>query len=215
MDKRIVSFVGVAVLAVSAVASGQVTGGLKVGLNDAGMSQTPEPTDGSVTLSNRQVLLAGGFFEVPLARHIAIQPEVLFVMKGRRVSINQAGLTADSTAKFTSLDVPVLVRVDVPTRGAITPYLYAGPNIGFVLTAKAVTTLSGSVTTPGTSQETDVKDTLKSTEVGVAVGGGVRLGRLLAELRYTRGLTNILADPGSSGVKVTNHALAVIGGVRF
>jgi len=208
MNTGIVCLACVAVLAGSAVASAQVTGGVKVGLNAANMSVSQAGISNSP--GNREALVAGGFLEIPVVRRVAIQPEALFTMKGSESSFNVPGVSGSSVVKLTSLDVPVLLRVDVLTHGTVIPYAYAGPNIGFLLSAKSHATVSGTV------HDEDIKGDLKNTEFGIAVGGGVRFGRLLAEVRYTHGLTNVLTDTASGGgVKITNHAIAVIGGARF
>ncbi len=205
MNKRIAAFACTAVLAGASAVSAQVGGGVKVGVNVANVSIR----EGGTTASqgNREALLAGVFLHIPIVRHVAVQPEVLFDMKGATAP---AGFPSQGVVRFTSLDFPVLLRVDVPSGGAIVPYGYAGPAVEFLLRAKAESTLSGTV------REENVKGDMKSAEFSIVAGGGVRFGRFLAEARYTRGLTNVLTDLASRGsAKLTNHAIALIGGMRF
>jgi len=208
MNSRVVCLACVAMLACGATASAQVVVGAKGGLNIAGMSLGGDASN--LNLSHREVWMAGGFVEIPVARRVAIQPEALYTMKGAEYSApSPGGAIGVATLELSYLDVPVLLRVDVPTAGTVVPYIYAGPNVGFRLSAKAASTIGSA------HQEEDIKSTTTSTEVGIAFGGGVRFGRVVAELRYTQGLTNVVADAASSSATAKNHGFQVIAGVRF
>ncbi len=195
-----------AVLAVASAASGQVTGGIKAGLNVA--NQTVSQLGVTTSAGNREAAIAGGFLDIPLARHVALQPEALVDMKGAESSFSISGVSRSSVLRLTSLDIPVLLRIDVVTSGRVIPYAYAGPTIAFLLSATTHSVVNGTV------HDEDVSD-LKTTELGATVGGGVRFRSVIAELRFTRGLTNAFAGQLSSSVTITNRTIAVIGGVRF
>ncbi len=204
MKKRIVCATCLSVLVLAGTASAQVTGGLKGGLNLANMSFSH--SDLSVSPGNRTAWMAGAFVEFPLAKNLALQPEAIVSTKGATLS---PGGSASVSINLTYVDVPVLLRLDVPTNGRTVPFVYAGPNVGFLLRAKAVATFGGS------KSEEDMKKDMKSTEFGVALGGGVRFGSFLVEARYLQGLTNVARlDSGETG-KATTRVFKVIAGVRF
>ncbi len=210
MNRSIVALVTAVLLGVSVVASAQVTGGVKAGVNIANM--TFEQAGNTLTPSSRTVFTGGAFAEFGVLPHVSIQPEALFTMKGAEYSLSGLPSMPVGTAKMkcTYLDVPVLVKVDVPTTGAFVPYLYAGPNFGFLLSAKVSSDMSGSLL------EEDVKKDMKSTDVGIAFGGGVRFGKLLAEVRYVRGLTNVLkAGDLVAPPTFRNHGIQLMAGIRF
>ncbi len=204
MNKRGVLVVCLALLGWSAVASAQVTGGVKGGLNFANM--TFSGGTGTSSSGTREAWMAGGFVAIPIAKHVTIQPEGLISLKGSETT--EIGGTA--TVKFTYFDVPVLVRFDIPTSRRVVPYLYGGPNLGFLLSAKVA------AVTPSGTHEEDVKGDMRSTELGIAAGGGLQFGRVLVEARYVQGLTNVLTDAAAaSGTTLRNRVIKVIGGVRF
>lgn len=211
MKKWIVCFTCGALLAGAGVASAQVTGGVKGGVNFANMSFSGGGGGGG-SPGNRTAWMAGGFVEIPIAKHLVIQPEALFTMKGTEYSGDFAGTggTGVATTKLNYFDMPVLLRVDVPTTGTVAPFVYAGPNFGFLLSAKATATAAG------TQQEEDIKSDLKSTDVGIAFGGGLRFGKVMAEVRYIYGLTNVIgATASAGGATAKNRVIKVIAGVRF
>ena len=82
--------------------------------------------------------------------------------------------------------------------------LEAGPQIGFLMSAKA----------KADSESIDVKDAFESTDFGINVGAGydvtenINLG-----LRYTIGVSNILKDSGDFKAGNSNIAFAV--GYKF
>jgi hypothetical protein len=204
MKKQVACAACVSIVTLAGMASAQVRGGVKGGLNLATMSFSGSNV--SLTPDSRAAWMAGVFVEVPVARHVAFQPEAVVSTKG--ASISPGGSSALSI-DLTYLDVPLLLRVEVPTRGKVVPYVYAGPNVGILLRARTVATIAG------TKVDEDMKDELKDTEFGVALGAGVRFGMMLIEARYVQGLTNVVKlDEGESG-KATNRVLKIIAGVRF
>lgn len=210
MKKKIVCLAIGIVFACAAVCSAQVTGGVKGGINFANMSLN----GGGLTVSpgNRTAWTVGAFVDVPVAKQLAFQPEVLYARKGAATSLDLTdigGTSATATIKLDYIDVPLLFRVDVPTRGTVVPYAYAGPNVGFLLSAKAVATASG-----GAPQEQDIKSDTRSTDFGIAFGGGVRFGRMLLDARYVMGLQNIVDSP-TANESAKNHVFKILFGVRF
>jgi hypothetical protein len=82
----------------------------------------------------------------------------------------------------------------------------AGPAFGFNTSAKV----------DGDAGEVDVDDDVKGTEVSLVFGGGYAFGRLLAEARWTEGLTSL--NEQNEFVleqEVRNRTFTFLVGVRF
>jgi hypothetical protein len=186
------------VSAVAAPTSAQgVQAGIKLGANLA--SATVDSGE-EENLENKAGLAAGGFVRVG-SRAFAVQPEVLFSMKG--------GQDPEGGDEFTLalnyVEIPVLLRLGLPA-GAVAPFLVVGPAIGLRLSAKA---------DPG---GVDVKDDFKSTDVGIAIGGGIELGRLSLEARLTQSLNDIVTEQGHAEIvegQVKNRVISFLLGITF
>ncbi len=206
MSKRVVPFVCVLVLAVSSLAVAQttMTGGVKAGIDFANVSISANGTN--ISPSSRTGLAAGVFFDLEVAPNIAIQPEALVIMKGASAGADIIGFGSTATLKLNYLEIPVLVKYRFNSEYVATPYVFGGPALGILLQAKES---SGGV-------DVDVKSDMNSTDLGLAIGGGVEYRIFLAEIRYTIGLRDIIANNTSaSGFTVKNRALMLMGGVRF
>jgi outer membrane immunogenic protein len=132
-----------------------------------------------------------------LGTKIGFQPEVHYSQKGTRV--NEDGI--NGTIALSYIDVPLYLRFDVPTSGAVKPYLLAGPQVAI----RSGCTISGS----GVSIECDEVsdfigsegDGFKRFDYGLSFGGGIdfpvsgRIATLTA--RYGYGLGDI-ADASSA-----------------
>lgn len=114
----------------------------------------------------------GGFAEIKIAKKIAFQPEFLFSTQGTTIE----GYNGDSNAavKLNYLNIPVLAKYYITDAFA----LEAGPQIGFLLTAK--------------SRGEDITDLFKSTDYGLNLGCGYDFTEDFSiGVRYTIGLTDI------------------------
>jgi hypothetical protein len=129
------------------------------------------------------------------------------------------------------LEVPVLARFTFGHR--LRFFLNAGPYVGILLRAKAVTKGSSAIymdeagtmpiiIPPDTNPlivdlgaETNVKDSLKSTNIGLYGGGGVRYslgpGDLILEAHFQLGLTTIQRDIETSGKSQTGAVVVSLG----
>jgi len=123
------------------------------------------------------------------------------------------------------VEVPVQVRATFGTKWRF--FLNAGPYVGILVRAKAVTSGSSDIyldeggtqpVTPGPvpfDAETDVKDSLKSTNIGLTGGGGVmhRLGPgdLILEAHFQLGLSTIQKDVVTSGNNQTGAVVVSLG----
>ena len=189
------------VLLGGAPASAQgVSWGVKGGVNFATLSVDEEPKP---EFQYRIGLIAGGFVTWPLGSHLDVQPEALFSQQG--TTLDELGAT--STIKTDYLVTPILVRYKLNSsgRGLV---LFAGPSLGFKLTANATADFGdGSVTD-------DIGDEIESFDYGLVFGGGWEAGRLSIDGRYTWGLSRINVDEADPQ-KTMHRVIAVLAGIRF
>ncbi len=166
------------------------TFGLKAGLSFATLSNASPDW-------KTRTGFAGGVALGLMPGPVSLQPEVLYVQKG--VAAN--GAPSNTAPRLAYLDVPVLLKVQLPTPG-IAPFADAGPVVSFRLSC--------------TAGDADCRDTFKSTDWGVALGGGVRLGGatgLTIEGRYTWGLNDV--HDISSGVASKTRTFLVLAGISM
>ena len=180
----LVGWVGFIPTAVSA----QASLGIKGGLSFATLSNKSPDFD------NRTGFAAGVALDLRSGL-IGIQPEVLYVQKG----VTPNGTPSGTSPKLDYIEVPVLLKLSLGTPG-IQPMVYAGPSAGFRLSCKVL--------------ELDcASGTVKSTDWGAVLGGGVRVGGdkgFTLEGRYTWGLKDI--HDVSAGVdQKTRTFLALVG----
>ena len=174
----------------STAAWAQVGGGIKVGVNLATLSGFNDPST-----DQRVGITAGGFMTFGLAPLIAFEPEVLFSMQGSKLHFGTSGtiVSSDVTAKLDYVQVPLLLRIGNSGKAGASLYAVAGPALGVLV------------------RDEGVAEELTNTDVGVVVGAGVTLSRLLLEGRYTAGLT----DFNKGGSVYKNRVLSLLVGLQF
>jgi len=189
----------------SAFAQLGINPGVKGGITISSFSFSEDAFDDIV--SNRTGFLGGAFLEIDPLGPLGFQIEALYIQKGSQID-SLENLTPETEFNFTYVDVPVLVKLQLSTPAPATPSIYAGPVFGFNLNAE-------SEANGETSDEEDVK----GTDVGLAFGIDLALGaagtKFIIDLRYMRGLTNILDGDGDSDVEVKNNTFAAMLGVSF
>ena len=168
--------------------------GIKGGLNFANFHG--DDVDGN---SSRKALVVGGFVKINLLNIIAIQPEVLYSGKGSEFEVN----SNKSTTKITYLEIPVLLRINAINAGVLHAGLIGGPSFAFTLSAK--------------NDDTDIKDTIKSNDMGAVIGIGADIGAgvisLVGDVRYTMGLSSI--DDSGADLDIKNGVFSVMLGIGF
>jgi len=157
--------------------------GIKGGLNLADIYGTD-----SEGLDSRTALAGGALVMFQLSPTFAIQPEVLYSMKGAEGS--EAGLSL--TLKLNYLEVPFLLKFLPPVNSATHPSVYIGPAIAFSLDSKAEAEGYGG------SGSVDIANT-KSVDVGLVFGGDIEIpagenGLVMLDVRYTLGLAKTFDD---------------------
>lgn len=168
-----------------AYSQAEVAVGLKAGPNFAKINA--ESSAGE-TYKSRTGFHGGAFVLFKLTK-IGIQPELLFSQQGTTVKFNNQ----DYDANYSYFNIPIILKVY--TVAGIN--LQAGPQFGFVTKAEQeVTNLAGAKTTQ------DVKDQLKGSDIGLALGVGWDLPfGLTIDGRYNLGLSKINDSAGSPEAK--------------
>lgn len=171
-----------------------ISKGIKGGFNFANLRG--DDVEGS---SSRKALVVGGFVKINLLNIIALQPEVLYSGKGAEFDSN----STKTTTKITYLEIPVLVRINAVNAGLLHAGLIAGPSFAFTLSAKA--------------GDTDIKDSIKSNDMGAVIGIGADIGAgvisLVGDVRYTMGLGSI--DDSGADLDMKNGVFSVMVGISF
>ena len=127
---------------------------------------------------------SGGFFASFGLGPLAFQPEALFTMKGAQLKEELLSVVNNVNINMNYLEIPILAKVSIPLTRSISLNLFGGPSVAIKLSAKAVSEIAGK------SVDENIKD-IKSTDFGLAFGGGIKFGALTIEGRYTPGLTSI------------------------
>lgn len=192
---------------------GNLTGmGFKAGVNfgsfvgsDAGSPNT------------RTGFTGGGFLTYTIMRQLSIQPELYYTMKGGKRFPN----TVDQENwDLNYLEIPLLLKLNFPTEGMVKPNVFAGPQLGFPLSANY--------------NDQDVMDYVKGTEFSLAFGAGIeyklKMVSLTFDARYVLGLTNIISatdfntfynlgptDDGylTADPKLRNSNIMIMAGINF
>lgn len=98
--------------------------GITAGMNSAtfgGKDATnPKPT-------RHTGFVAGVLLVVPVGPTFALQPELLYTMKGA----NFKDAFGSGSFKMTYIEIPLLARFDMATSGRVKPFFYGGPAVSF------------------------------------------------------------------------------------
>lgn len=165
--------------------------GVKLGYNSANFYGDSPTLDES---SAKGGLCGGVFKSTGLLGLVAIQPELLYTQKGSKIEGDYQGQAATFTWKLDYLEVPLLVKLTPPIPAALKPSIYAGPVGAFKLSHSATREYNE------TTEEYELDD-IKSFDYGAAFGIsldlGFPVGKLVFDVRYTRGMASIddSADP--------------------
>ncbi|MBE0572907.1 MAG: PorT family protein [Ignavibacteriaceae bacterium] len=190
-------------VAFTSISLPQMQIGPKAGLNIAsiGGDDADQLLEGQ-SLDSKTGFAGGLFFMYQFSNMFAIQPEAYYTMKGATYS--ESG--ADLTISLDYIEIPLLLKFLIPVEGSnIRPSIFAGPAVGFNMTAKS------KVEYEGESQENDFKDETASTEFSLAFGGGlgfmVGKNELGVDVRYILGLSTF--DDSSDPWDLKNNVINV------
>lgn len=162
---------------------------------------------------NRTGVLGGVFVTFHLSRSFGIQPEVLYSQKGFS---DNSDPSFDATVKMDYIDVPILLRYDIPVVGPIRPFFVAGPAFG--LQAKCALEASGEGASASVDcdnlEDSEIDFQKKSFDLSGVVGAGLdfRLGgtTLMVGARYEHGFSDVVENAA-----VRNRTWSVVAGLGF
>lgn len=187
--------------------SAEIRGGLKAGVsitNLRGSDVTQEflfdsPTD------SRIGPIGGAFVEFGLTNNLAFQIEALYSTKGAKVSI-PGDWEVEATAAY--LEIPILAKLTIGTQGSVKPFVFLGPSLAIKLSDKFEAVDNGE------AYEGNIEG-LKSTDLGIAFGAGLEIGRnIITDIRYTLGMAKLITLEGQT-YDVKNGALSIMIGYSF
>ncbi len=211
--KRVVLGIAVLVLALAPLAASPAHAGVALGLK-GGLSLSHVNAD-LFSTENRTGFVGGAYAAFNLGPAIGVQPELLFVRKGAKlfsqnVSVGGVDLgDVHTTLDVDYVEIPVLLRLSLPTPGPVSVRLLAGPVADIKVSEKL--SLGGLVSYSLSSNQ------VKNADYGIAAGGAVAVQsggvRVVGEGRYTYGLTNISDLPFGGDVK--NAAIYATLGLEF
>jgi len=164
-----------------ALAQASVSLGLKGGLNFANLNTTSV----GAAFDSRTGYHAGAFLNVKLTK-IAIQPEVIFSQQGSTVNISGTNIESN----FSYVNIPILLKFYLI--GGLN--LQAGPQFGFLTSATGPDPLN-----PTTSA--DIKSYLKSSDLSIGLGAGFDIKKLVIDVRYNLGVSEINDSAALSATK--------------
>ncbi|MGV4414027.1 porin family protein [Chryseobacterium sp. T1] len=184
-------FVGLAVVVGSMSFAQQF--GIKAGANISSISK-----DGYDDAKSKVGFYGGLFMNAPLSEQFSIQPEVLYSQMGADIkeSYNFAGNTISSNGKrnLDYITVPVMFQFKATPQF----YIEAGPEFGFLVSAKQKGEFKVNNTTLSSSSE-DVKDQYNNFNMGAALGLGFDITKNFGiNARYIAGFTDINKDGKTS-----------------
>ena len=201
--------VAVAMLVGVGSASAQNLGaGVKIGPGYSSLSGNPSVFGDHIKKDRKLGLTAGVFFTVPATELLAFQPEVLFQQIGTKWE-DLDFVDADGhkfTRKVSELEIPLLLRVGRRAEDR-SFYLLVGPTIGFITKAEQTDEFADTTT--------DIKDTLKSATVSVAIGLGMTFNKFLVEFRYTGQVNDVNKTEDPVHGKNKNSQSAILVGYQF
>ncbi|WP_281232071.1 porin family protein [Flavobacterium gelatinilyticum] len=206
--KRII-LAAIAVMTFGFAGAQEVKYGFKGGLN---VSSLNGDTDG-LDLNSRFGFNAGGFVEIKFSEKFALQPEILYSTQGAKFTnvgavVNGDLYTGDVCFNLDYINVPVMFKYYAAEKFSIE----AGPQLGFLVSAKTKTKLDGYNQTV----EGDVKDSFQSIDFGLNLGAGYDFTEhFFVNARYNLGITKIeKTEPGDNS-KTHNGVFSLSAGYKF
>jgi hypothetical protein len=195
MKRILVVLVVLMMFAVSASAQSSKALGIKGGVN-----LFKPYGDDVVSIDYYTSFAVGVFYYHAFSEIFVLQPELYYSVKGGKE-------TGDSVLKLSYIDIPVLLKFNLPLEGkSWAPNLYAGPYLAFLMGADV--------------DGHDVKDYFSSTDFGLVVGAGADFhlseGKHLLELdfRYSMGFTKIY-DADQQDIEAFNNGFQFLLGFGF
>lgn len=133
--KRILFILAAPLLFSPAVYAEKVAAGMKTGLNITGLIGSDSGA-GDGAKMQKSGLVAGGYVIFPLINEFQVQVECLISQKGAIYKYEIFDMVYEEILKLTYLEIPVLARYNVKSRGGAKTAILFGPSFGIKLSAK-------------------------------------------------------------------------------
>jgi len=144
---------------------------------------------------------AGGFIEIPLATNFSLQPGLRYVQLGNKVDVDigseqqEGRLCGEFKIIQNYLSVPILFKVNL--HRSPTLFLLAGPEMGFLMSARSKESETIEFESPSFREERstdeDISENLESSNISLNAGLGIEFEvaahSLHIQLQYSHGLT--------------------------
>jgi len=164
----------------------------------AGLNYSAFPSNGIYNNSNKAGYLAGVWARIG-GLGFNFQPELYLTSKNIDIKGTNSAGTEENKAKFTSVDLPLLVGAKVGAFG-LGGRFYAGPVLSFTVNKDQSTSQA-----LGNATRLNYKDA----NYGIQVGAGVDVKSFSVDLRYEGGLNKIGYGPDNSHTRVSVFSLAL------
>jgi hypothetical protein len=204
--KLLLTVCAVALVALAAPANAaKMYGGVKAGANFGTLVG-----DDALDNSERSAFQGGVFIGTHVNERFGFRVEGLYVMKGAEGSLQvEDGDIHDAAFKLAYIDFPLLFVFDAPAGETLAFNFFAGPTLGFNISAKADVAEHGE----------EELDNVASFEFGAAIGAGIEKkmsgASLLLDVRYSFGATSIAEDVAGQSVDIKNRGIGVMAGLSF
>ena len=173
--------------------------GLKAGLNISSISD-----DGYEESKSKAGFYGGVFMNAPLSEQFSIQPEVMYSQLGAKTDYKLAGTTFSNELKLDYITVPVMFQF----RATPAFYLEAGPEFGFLVSAKSKNTVSNGNGSGSNTNELN-KDNFNGFNFGLGLGLGFDITKNFGvNARYTAGFSDVTkpeSDPSTDAKNRNNN----------
>ncbi|MBB4805485.1 hypothetical protein HNP38_000757 [Chryseobacterium defluvii] len=179
--------------------SSPVAFGVKAGMNVSSLSKD----EGLDDQKSKIGFNAGVFANIPVASSFSVQPELLYSQYGSKAEYTLLGDRYSASSNLDYLTVPVMLQYNaLPNL-----YLEAGPEFGFMMSAK---NKIKNETTGASSTSDDYKDGLNTFNFGIGLGAGYYFTPNIGlTARYVAGLTDVAKDRPSGSDAVKNNVFQV------
>ena len=189
--------------------------GVKGGVNFSTVSG-----DYDENMESKAGLILGGFMTYEINDQFSFQPEIYFTMKGAKneweYSYGDEYEKSEETLKLNYLEIPLLGVMNIPVEASFAPKVFFGPALGINLSATSESEFEYSyydgyeyVTESGSS-DGDLED-VNTIELGLIIGGAIELDKIVIDLRYNMGLTDI----GDWDNSLKNKVFSILLGYKF
>lgn len=150
---------------------------------------------------------AGVIADFSISDNVFVQPGILVSQKGFRIEESVMGFTIKNTTSLLYAEIPVNIGYRLELGDNAKLYFMAGPYVGYGITGKSKTQVTGSPSETEDVEWGNEAGELKRLDFGVNAGAGVEISNILIGAQYGLGLSNNIAE----GDKDNSFKNAVIG----